>query len=132
MCTRCGHNKCTAGKPPYDHNRCQYFTACRTPTCGADTHFTHICPIVYGPLPHAGPAPASQPTASGNEAKVKHLHPGSHELSTLPNNLPTEMSYLRSKHFRITSKASLSHEKIMNQDCKRILAKKLCFFYLTQ
>lgn len=48
ICHRCGHNNCVAGKPPFKQEDCQFIANCQIPTCGMNTHFTSICPRVYG------------------------------------------------------------------------------------
>ena len=48
ICHRCGHNNCVSGKPPFNPQNCQFFQPCQVPTCGIDTHFSSICPCVYG------------------------------------------------------------------------------------
>ena len=45
ICHRCGHNNCVAGKHP---STCQFIANCQIPTCGMNTHFSSICPRVYG------------------------------------------------------------------------------------
>ena len=48
ICHRCGHNNCKAGKRPYNHEECEFIRDCQIPTCGRNTHFSSICPCVYG------------------------------------------------------------------------------------
>ena len=48
ICFRCGHNNCVAGKHPFRHDDCQFIAKCQVQTCGRDTHFASICPVVYG------------------------------------------------------------------------------------
>ena len=48
ICHRCGHNNCVAGKHPFNHDDCQFIANCQIPTCGMNTHFSSICPRVYG------------------------------------------------------------------------------------
>nr|XP_054771582.1 uncharacterized protein LOC129279496 [Lytechinus pictus] len=48
ICRRCGHNNCAAGKPPHNLRSCQFASPCIIRTCGSDSHFSAICPVVYG------------------------------------------------------------------------------------
>ena len=48
ICHRCGHNNCVAGKHPFNYDDCQFIANCQIPTCGMNTHFSSICPRVYG------------------------------------------------------------------------------------
>ena len=48
ICSRCGHNNCVAGKPPHNHAACQFIRPCSIKTCGDDSHFPSICPVIYG------------------------------------------------------------------------------------
>ena len=48
ICHRCGHDNCPAGKPPFNHGQCEFYTPCSVPMCSLDTHFSSICPRVYG------------------------------------------------------------------------------------
>ena len=48
ICHQCGQNNCVAGKHPFNYDDCQFIANCQIPTCGMNTHFSSICPRVYG------------------------------------------------------------------------------------
>ena len=90
FCSRCGHNNCVAGKPPYDHSRCQYIAPCRIQTCGSDQHFASICPVVYGSNATSQQR-NSEHRPTGSTVKVSTVTSNEHLQSTLP----TVTGYLR-------------------------------------
>ena len=102
ICGRCGHNNCIAGKPPHDSTACQFIRPCSIRTCGDDSHFSAICPVVFGKKDQdpsaqqhsSAPSPRSFVT-SVNTKTVISGHNGEPQ-----NVLPTVMGYLRRGNHR--------------------------------
>ena len=92
ICTRCGHNNCAAGRPPFEHKSCQFPFPCKIYTCGSDTHFSAICPVVFGNRDQShSDSPAFKPTTVTAGVKtVTNTH-----QERLHGTLPTVMGYLR-------------------------------------
>ncbi|XP_063962448.1 uncharacterized protein LOC135155912 [Lytechinus pictus] len=95
ICYRCGHNNCVAGKPPHDQNSCQFVAPCRVQTCGSDSHFAAVCPVIYG---ESGQGPANQtrntmesPRSTSINVTTAHTN----ETGKLQSTLPTVVGYLR-------------------------------------
>ncbi|MCG8432222.1 MAG: hypothetical protein MJA29_13770, partial [Candidatus Omnitrophica bacterium] len=110
ICHRCGHDDCISGKAPYDPQKCQHYRPCGVPTCGADTHFSSICPRVYGidgyrhfemkaPPPTVNMNPVAQEFTPVKELSTvvppvgKSVPPNSNSPVTCV--LPTVMAYLK-------------------------------------
>ena len=96
ICTRCGHNNCTAGQPPYDHKLCQFPSPCRIYTCGSDTHFSAICPVVFGDKDqHAASLNSHTPPFNPTTLKAGVKTVTNPRDERLQGTLPTVMGYLR-------------------------------------
>ncbi|XP_071950886.1 uncharacterized protein [Antedon mediterranea] len=97
ICFRCGHNNCSAGKPPYDKNSCQFAAPCGTPSCGSNLHFPAVCPVLYERKDqpnlncNAQPFQPADPTTVVKQAGMV-THNGESKLQVT---LPTVMGYLR-------------------------------------
>lgn len=96
ICSRCGHNNCIAGKTPYDHGACQFIRPCSIKTCGDDSHFSSICPVVYGGKdqdPLAQKSSSAPPPRTFVTSVNMRAGAGGHQ-GELQNILPTVMGYL--------------------------------------
>lgn len=104
VCSRCGHDNCIAGKPPYDHSACQFVRPCGIKSCGDDRHFSSICPVVYekkdqdqdqSAQRHPSAPPPRSFVTSVNTNNAIGRHDGVPQII-----LPTIMGYLRRGNHR--------------------------------
>ena len=137
ICHRCGHDDCISGKPPYDPQRCQFYRPCGVPTCGIDTHFSSICPRVYGTNGYRhfemkgqilNPTAPSFPQVAKNNSTIVSPIRNSPQVDTTSNVtrvLPTVMARLKhgNKRYLIRilldtgSQVSLVREGIIPTSC---------------
>ncbi|XP_064643562.1 uncharacterized protein LOC135497661 [Lineus longissimus] len=103
ICHRCWHDDCVAGKPPFDPQKCQHSRPCAIPVCGADTHFSSICPKVYGTdgyrhfemKKNLNPTSLEfKPTTPNTNVGAASIGINQNKTDTISCALPTVMGYL--------------------------------------
>ena len=142
ICQRCGHNNCVAGKYPFDCDNCQFFTPCQIPTWGVDTHFSSICPRVYGTDGYRHFEKRQVPS-SGNSrdlnAGAREFHPTQktcNQIAGVPSMLkegnviscalPTLMGYIRHGSKRTLVRALLDTGSQVSLIREGIIPKSNC------
>ncbi|XP_071509981.1 uncharacterized protein [Diadema antillarum] len=97
ICSRCGHDNCPAGKSPYDHKLCQFASPCKVQSCGDDSHFSAICPVVYGGKYQGSSSPQdlSVPPTRPHTTSASVKTVANKDTGALQSVLPTVMGYLR-------------------------------------